>query len=38
MARMCLGSDLPGGKDGHVYLLRTSRGSMRNDRGMRSGM
>jgi hypothetical protein len=27
MARMCLGSDLPGGKDGHVYLLRNIQGS-----------
>src|SRR6266403_1773460 len=27
MARMCLGSDLPGGISGHVYLLRNIQGS-----------
>jgi hypothetical protein len=27
MARMCLGSDLPGGAHGHVYLLRNIQGS-----------
>src|SRR3989442_6840387 len=27
MARMCLGSDLPGGSNGHVYLLRNIQGS-----------
>jgi len=27
MARMCLGSDLPGGINGHVYLLRNIQGS-----------
>jgi hypothetical protein len=27
MARMCLGSDLPGGTNGHVYLLRNVQGS-----------
>ena len=27
MARMCLGSDLPGGMSGHVYLLRNVQGS-----------
>src|SRR2546423_5114667 len=27
MARMCLGSDLPGGVNGHVYLLRNIQGS-----------
>jgi hypothetical protein len=27
MARMCLGSDLPGGVHGHVYLLRNIQGS-----------
>jgi hypothetical protein len=27
MARMCLGSDLPGGTNGHVYLLRNIQGS-----------
>jgi hypothetical protein len=27
MARMCLGSDLPGGTSGHVYLLRNIQGS-----------
>jgi hypothetical protein len=27
MARMCLGSDLPGGVRGHVYLLRNIQGS-----------
>src|SRR6266850_5151875 len=27
MARMCLGSDLPGGINGHVYLMRNVQGS-----------
>jgi hypothetical protein len=27
MARMCLGSDLPGGAPGHVYLMRNIQGS-----------
>src|SRR2546426_7353780 len=27
MARMCLGSDLPGGVSGHVYLIRNIQGS-----------
>src|SRR6266446_4635302 len=27
MARMCLGSDLPGGINGHVYLLRNIQGN-----------
>src|SRR5690242_7761034 len=27
MARMCLGTDLPGGAPGHVYLLRNIQGS-----------
>jgi hypothetical protein len=30
MARMCLGSDLPGGTRGHVYLLRNIQGSSRS--------
>jgi hypothetical protein len=33
MARMCLGSDLPGGMSGHVYLLRNVQG----DRSQLSG-
>jgi hypothetical protein len=30
MARMCLGTDLPGGTRGHVYLLRNIQGSSRS--------